>query len=491
MVGGNVLRERFEKRLWSKPVSYSAEIDDDGLILGAGTILARMTRDAFGAPVLAVQEDEDRLLALLAAAHGRPASPELQRHLESASDYWRRGEKALANIRLAYAALPRLVDHADAYRLFLAEKLLDDGVSPGTLMKGLGFEPAARDFIKYNPNQPRVPAGNGRNSGRWGSAGGAAQENSASTHTVAPAATQNAASAQALAPAAARAAGSAEISSAARGAGTLAQGLFEAVDSSAFLAGLGRLAATAGGPAVMLGAIFIPAPAGRVSEGRVPGEPDLLYSFDEPAGTLHLYHEGENGRETVADASLGAHGIFVDDEIGVPIARSVKGALVFDAASLPSEHADRAAEKSRDEPKLCPDPSPDKPHGAKERGWAYQEQISRLNNPQRPLKRGEAVSLFNPTENKMVAFDDCRESDGTMIEAKGPGFAKRLGDQFMVDMLWQDWERQAELQVGAAGSRRIQWFFAEPEAAEMAREWFGKDARFKDIEVIVVPAEML
>jgi len=48
-----------------------------------------------------------------------------------------------------------------------------------------------------------------------------------------------------------------------------------------------------------------------------------------------------------------------------------------------------------------------------------------LNNPQRPLPAGMAVSLENPLTGKNVAFDDCRESDGTMIEAKGPGFAHR------------------------------------------------------------------
>jgi len=39
------------------------------------------------------------------------------------------------------------------------------------LMKGLGLDPAALE--KYNPHQPRVPAGSGRASGRWGSGGGA------------------------------------------------------------------------------------------------------------------------------------------------------------------------------------------------------------------------------------------------------------------------------------------------------------------------------
>ena len=97
----------------------------------------------------------------------------------------------------------------------------------------------------------------------------------------------------------------------------------------------------------------------------------------------------------------------------------VKGSLVFDADSLPDAKTGVGARSDRDEPKLCPDHSRDVPHGASERAKAYQEQISRLNNPQRPLPAGMAVSLENPLTGRNVAFDDCRESDGTMIEAKG------------------------------------------------------------------------
>ncbi|MGH6794854.1 MAG: hypothetical protein ACREDH_06580 [Methylocella sp.] len=42
-------------------------------------------------------------------------------------------------------------------------------------MKALGFPRAARDLEKYNPDEPRVPAGSGRESGEWtsGDGGGA------------------------------------------------------------------------------------------------------------------------------------------------------------------------------------------------------------------------------------------------------------------------------------------------------------------------------
>ena len=181
MLRGDALKGRFEKRARSRPIAYAAEIGDDGLVPGAGTILARMTGDTLGETTFDLEQDEDRLPALLAAAHGRPMSPDLPRHLGEAFAHWRRGEKALANIRLAFAQIPRLGDRAGAYRLFLAEELLDAGMSPAALMKALGFDEPARRLAKYDPNQPRVPAGSGRNSGRWGSDGGNNSTNSVQT----------------------------------------------------------------------------------------------------------------------------------------------------------------------------------------------------------------------------------------------------------------------------------------------------------------------
>jgi hypothetical protein len=176
-------------------------------------------------------------------------------HLESAASFWNRGDKALANIRLVFAHLPRLDDRADAYRLFLAESLLDEGMSPETLMKVMGLEPAPSDLAKYNPDQPRVPAGSGQTSGQWTSG------NSAPADSAPTARTDRSASVIAL-PA----------------AGTLAEGLFESAAASArFLAALGALAARIGTGAVLGAAIVWPGKS-VVSEGAVPGDPDLRYA---------------------------------------------------------------------------------------------------------------------------------------------------------------------------------------------------------------------
>ncbi len=246
-------------------------------------------------------------------------------------------------------------------------------MSPAALMKGLGFDAPRRDLAKYDPNQRRVPAGSGRNSGRWGSGGGAAQAPAPTTSASTPAA------------AALRAASA---------PGALAEGLFASAAGGAFLSGLGTLASALVGPAVTLGAIFIPTPAGVVSQGAIPGEPGLSYSFDEPAGLLRLYRDDEAGQQTVAEARLRPDGIFAETETGLPIARMVKGSLVFDADLLSEAAAGAGASSERDEPKLCPDPGPDVPHGASERAMLYQEQISALNNPQRPLPRGRWPSAW-------------------------------------------------------------------------------------------------
>jgi len=39
-------------------------------------------------------------------------------------------------------------------------------------MKAQGFDPVPSDMLKFNPAQPRWPAGNGRDSGRWSGSDG-------------------------------------------------------------------------------------------------------------------------------------------------------------------------------------------------------------------------------------------------------------------------------------------------------------------------------
>ncbi len=147
------------------------EITGEGLMLGAGTVLAGMGRDERGRARLALS-DEPRALALLATAYERPVETYVVAKLRRACELWDDGEKALAHIHLAHVGLPHCGSD-QALRLFVADELLEAGVSPSALMKAQGFDPAPLDLLKahFNPDQPRVPAGSGRDSGEWTSGG--------------------------------------------------------------------------------------------------------------------------------------------------------------------------------------------------------------------------------------------------------------------------------------------------------------------------------
>jgi hypothetical protein len=142
-------------------------IKDAGLVLGADTILVRMGETRSGAKALAVEADRERLLSLLGVSYWGQVPSGIVKNIENASEQWRRGEKGLAHIHLVFTGLPKLKSANDAYRLYLAEALLDDGLPPREMLAELGLDRAIRQLDKSGPNQPRVPAGSGRESGRW------------------------------------------------------------------------------------------------------------------------------------------------------------------------------------------------------------------------------------------------------------------------------------------------------------------------------------
>ncbi|MGH6822665.1 MAG: hypothetical protein ACREC4_04105, partial [Methylocella sp.] len=245
------------------------EITTEGLVLGAGTVLAKSAADARGRPHLTI--DEPRVMALLATAYGKPVAPYVLARLRRAAELWDEGEKALAHIHLAHAnVLPCGED--ETLRLFLAEECLSAGIAPAELMKGQGYVSALLALLKYNPDQPRVPAGSGRESGEWTAGDGGGTGVSAAPETAGLAS---------------------PTAAAGEGAGTLAADLFEAA-SPRFLAGLAELGATIGGAGAVLGAIFIPSPnPGLISAGAVPGDPNLRYAINLDENTLRLTRDGE------------------------------------------------------------------------------------------------------------------------------------------------------------------------------------------------------
>jgi hypothetical protein len=164
-----------QRRCWS--LRRGMEITSEGLVLGAGTVLARMARKAAGPRALLLDGEEERILALLSVACWRSIPASINGKLRKASDLWNRDE---------HADLPPFDNQEQAFRLFATNDVLEAGPSPRTLMKALGLDPEPLDLLqKYNPDQPRVPAGSGPESGRWSSGdGSSAPRQSGRRHDV-------------------------------------------------------------------------------------------------------------------------------------------------------------------------------------------------------------------------------------------------------------------------------------------------------------------
>jgi len=138
-------------------------LEKEGLVLGAKTVLAKRDRDG----TLALDGAEARLLALLAVAHGHSVPLSLLSTIRKASNHARAGDECMAAMLIALAPVPRLRDPADAARrLFIADGLMEDGISPRDIWSALDLDPALLEK-RYNPAEPRVPEGSGRSSGEW------------------------------------------------------------------------------------------------------------------------------------------------------------------------------------------------------------------------------------------------------------------------------------------------------------------------------------
>ncbi len=155
----------------SVALDLAMRFSDAGLVLGAGTVLARANASARD---VALDVTDPRLLALLAAARLRSPEPLGLAQLRRAADRWRVGEDGLAAMHLALSRLGQLERPvADAHRLLLADGLLEAGFDADIIVKALDLDasPDGR-MSKYSPDQPRVPAGSGRTSGEWTTDGG-------------------------------------------------------------------------------------------------------------------------------------------------------------------------------------------------------------------------------------------------------------------------------------------------------------------------------
>ena len=73
-----------------------------------------------------------------------------------------------------------------------------------------------------------------------------------------------------------------------------------------------------------------------------------------------------------------------------------------------------------------------------------------------------------------------------MIEAKG-NYADFLASSFGKRKLTDEWLKQASKQVQAAGNRRVEWYFHDPEAAAFARNLFAEKYGMIGIHVLPYP----
>jgi hypothetical protein len=159
-----------------------------GLMLGAGTILV----PAEGARKLkSLKGREQEVLALLSAAYGTAVAPSVLDNIERAAKSWSEGDDFTAHVHLAYTGLHQLADFPRAaYRLRMAKGALDHGASPRALFEALRLDPGYIDALekRYNPAQPRVPAGHPRGgewtSGDWDSATNASLYPALSEHSA-------------------------------------------------------------------------------------------------------------------------------------------------------------------------------------------------------------------------------------------------------------------------------------------------------------------
>ena len=187
--------------------------------------------------------------------------------------------------------------------------------------------------------------------------------------------------------------------------------------SAEALDGLAIMAARFDLPVALFDAIFIPSANPIVDEGPVPGRPDMSYRWahDETEVTFKVLIDGQWRTLTVGEQK---DDLFYDRN-GEVVARLVSGASGRPTLVTTVDALDRALANVRredgepatspaasdNEPKLCPDPTPEPKTTKSENSIAYQEYVTGL-----PYGLAINVGGFN--------FDGCDPATGTLLEAK-------------------------------------------------------------------------
>ena len=107
MQNTGALEQDWRDRGLGRPLHREMTFTQAGLALGRGTILAEFERKGRAVGGLALDGTEARLLSLLMAAYREPLAGGVIEKIRRAGEIWRAGDKALAQIHLAFLGLRR------------------------------------------------------------------------------------------------------------------------------------------------------------------------------------------------------------------------------------------------------------------------------------------------------------------------------------------------------------------------------------------------
>jgi len=349
------LRNAWHARKCFVPISPVLNLTPEGLMLGAATVLV----PADGPRRLqSPRGGEARVLELLSAAYGKAIAPSVLGNIERAAKAWREGDDCLAYIHLTHTGLRDLQDpYEAARRLFIVDGFMKAGTSPRAVFDALGLGATYADAVEkvYNPAEPRVPAGSGSKSGQWTS----------------------------------------ELSF----LGELPAAAVESLGSFA-----ARLLVSGAGATAVFGLLFIPPPNNLRVQGEVSGVPGLRYSWNRDETLLRLTYDSPDGARQTFTAQRQEDAF--RDQRGQVVGRVLpKGDVAIELRALPLIPA------NDNEPKLCPDYSPDR--RTNDKGLEYENYIKSIVNPGNPTPSEMGYILPNPSAGgKGVSFDDCEHHTG-------------------------------------------------------------------------------
>lgn len=281
----------------------------------------------------------------------------------------------------------------------------------------------------------------------------------------------------------------------AEGLRQLAARAFAALPSlPAAAAAIGDVARAGSPAAAFFGTLFLPAPRHLdASDGTLPDAPDYSYHFDQEAGHLTITHTFDDGTSaTVFDGRYDKDGVFRDAD-GNAIGRFLGDSVALDADAVRGYEARRRSDAAappgaiaqstattRDDPKVCPAPEPDKPGGKNNAGAiAYEEWVGERVGGVVPPGLGLAIRMIN-ADGKPVYLDNCVDPTHSLVEAKGfnygVAYEKWITKGDNRPWIWYEsgMMKQAASQVQVARDQgwNLEWHFADEKVANYMREKF-------------------